>query len=225
MARATVLVIDDDGRARGLVRTALERGGATVVEAGRGTDGMRALYGTRPDLVLLDLDNGGRRMLDRIREVSDVPLVAVSIRASEPDKVTALRAGADDYVTKPFGADELLARSEALLRRCHRASTDDRERYADGTVEIDYAAAEARANGQRLVLTPLEFRLLVAFTRHPDRVLSAERLLQLVWGEEGTARQRVKVYVGYLRSKFREAGVRPPIETVRGFGYRYRPAR
>lgn len=215
----TLLLIDKDVPARALARRALERGGAAVVEAASATDGIRALEGLRPDLVLVDPAEGD--VVSRIRRVSDVPIVVLSARDAEAEKVFALRAGADDYLTKPFGSEELLARSEALLRRSRPAATQ--ATYSDGSVEIDFDAAEARVNGRRLELTPLEFRLLVAFTRHPGHVLSAERLLELAWGEPGSARQRVKVYVGYLRSKFRDAGARAPIETVRGFGYRYRP--
>jgi len=139
--------------------------------------------------------------------------------------VRALRAGADDYMTKPFGVAELVARSEALLRR-RRSGEDAPSRYVDSLVEVDLQAAEARAGGVPLQLTPLEFRLLTAFVRNPNQVLSPDQLLAMAWGDSGFARERVKIYVGYLRSKFREAGVEDaPIETVRGFGYRYRAPR
>jgi DNA-binding response OmpR family regulator len=128
-------------------------------------------------------------------------------------------------VTKPFRTQELLARSEALLRR-RRSAEEAPARYADPLVEVDFQAAEARAAGKPLNLTPLEFRLLTAFTRNPNQVLSPDQLLAMAWGDSGFGRERVKIYVGYLRSKFREAGVDDaPIETVRGFGYRYRPPR
>ena len=148
----------------------------------------------------------------------------VTGKASELEKVRALRSGADDYVTKPFGLQEVVARVEALLRR--RAPRKEPPRtYADGLVEIDFQGAEAKADGHTLELTPLEYRLLSAFVQHPNQVLSADQLLELAWGESGFGRERVKIYVGYLRGKFREAGVEAPIETIRGFGYRYRPPR
>jgi DNA-binding response OmpR family regulator len=221
-----VLLIDDDVDVRTLVRRLYERNDAEVIEASTGTEGLEALYGGRPDLVLLDIampELDGWRVLNRIRELTDVPVLMLTASDLELEKVRALRAGADDYVTKPFGMQELLARSEALLRR-RRSKEDAPVKYADPLVEVDFRAAEARAGGQVLNLTPLEFRLLTAFIRNPRQVLSADQLLEMAWGDSGFARDRVKIYVGYLRAKFRAAGVAdPPIETVRGFGYRYRP--
>ena len=219
-------MIDDDVDVRAMVRRLYERNDVEVVEAATGSEGLEALYGTRPDLVLLDIampELDGWRVLDRIRELTDVPVLMLTASDRELEKVRALRAGADDYVTKPFGMQELLARSEALLRRS-RSGDETPVNYVDSLVEIDFRGTEARAGGQALHLTPLEFRLLTAFIRHPNQVLSADQLLAMAWGDSGFARERVKIYVGYLRAKFREAGVEdPPIETVRGFGYRYRP--
>jgi DNA-binding response OmpR family regulator len=139
------------------------------------------------------------------------------------DKVRGLRSGADDYVTKPFGRAELLARVDALLRRS-AGRTEPPEGYADGLLRVDFAQRTAVAEDQELRLTPQEFRLLAAFVRHPGQVLSHEQLLELVWGDAyATARDQVKLYVGYLRRKLRAATDAEPIETVRGFGYRYRP--
>src|SRR3954452_14377355 len=221
-----VLLIDDDEDVRTMVRRLYERNDAEVIDAATGTEGLKALYGSQPDLVLLDIgmpELDGWRVLDRIRELTDVPVLMLTASDRELEKVRALRAGADDYVTKPFGMQELLARSEALLRR-NRSNEHAPSKYADALVEIDFQAADARPAGRSLHLTPLEFRLLTAFIRNPNQVLSADQLLEMAWGDSGFARERVKIYVGYLRSKFREAGVDdPPIETVRGFGYRYRP--
>jgi DNA-binding response OmpR family regulator len=220
-----VLVIEDDESSRFLLRRALERNGFAVVEAQTGNDGLRALYGTRPDVVLLDIglpDLDGWSTLDRIRQLTDVPVMMVTAQSSELQKVRALKAGADDYMTKPLGLQELLARTEVLLRRSRRHD-DAPARYADSLVEIDFQAAEARAAGKPLGLTPLEFRLLTAFVRHLHQVLSADQLLAMAWGDQGFARERVKIYVGYLRNKFREVGEQAPIDTIRGFGYRYRP--
>jgi DNA-binding response OmpR family regulator len=220
-----VLLIDDDDDVRAVVRRLYERNDAEVIEASSGTEGLKALYGARPDLVLLDItmpEFDGWRVLNRIREVTDVPVLMLTASDRELEKARALRAGADDYVTKPFGHQELLARSEALLRR-RRSPEEAPAKYADAVVEVDFQAAEARANGKPLNLTPLEFRLLTAFIRNPNQVLSPDQLLAMAWGDSGFARERVKIYVGYLRAKFRDAGVDPaPVETVRGFGYRYR---
>jgi DNA-binding response OmpR family regulator len=141
----------------------------------------------------------------------------------EMEKVRGLQAGADDYVTKPFGRQELAARVEALLRR----SADSKpapEVLSDPLVEIDFAQAKARVRGRELTLTPLEFRLLAAFVRNPNQVLSQDQLLDLAWGNSSNAsREQVKLYVGYLRRKLRDAAEVEPLETVRGFGYRYKP--
>jgi DNA-binding response OmpR family regulator len=222
-----VLLIDDDEDVRATLRSLYEGNDAEVIEAASGTEGLRALYDARPDLVLLDVslpELGGLLVLSRIRAVTDVPVLLLTARDRELEKARALRAGADDYMTKPFSPRELVARSEALLRR-RRSNEEVPTRYADALVEVDFQAAAARAGGKALNLTPLEFRVLAAFIRNPNQVLSADQLLAMAWGDSGFARDRVKIYVGYLRSKFREAGVEDaPIETVRGFGYRYRPA-
>jgi DNA-binding response OmpR family regulator len=222
-----VLVVDDDSDIRELVRELLERAGHDVLEAADGTEGLRQFYSEQPDLVVLDVSMPGLEgwdVLERIRELSDVPVLMLTARAEELDKVRGLRAGADDYVTKPFGRQELLARVDAGLRRTRRGQ-DAAETYADGFVAIDFAQRAVRAGGQEIFLTPLEFRLLTAFVRNPNQVLEHEQLLDLAWGGAGAAeRDQVKLYVGYLRRKLGEPpGGESPIETVRGFGYRYRP--
>jgi DNA-binding response OmpR family regulator len=227
MKRARVLVVDDDADIRGLLRELLERASYDVVEAANGRDGLRALYGSSPDLVLLDVsmpELDGWQTLERIRDVSDVPVLMLTARAAELEKVRGLKAGADDYVTKPFGRQELLARVEAHLRRTpHREERPGT--YADGLVTIDFAQREVTVGGEAVALTPLEFKLLAAFVRHPNQVLSHEQLLELVWGDALTgSRARTKLYVGYLRQKISPGSPEDsPIETVRGFGYRYRP--
>jgi DNA-binding response OmpR family regulator len=228
VAGRRVLLIDDDEDVRTMVRRLYERNGAELIAAADGGDGLEALYEHRPDLVLLDIAMPGLdgwNVLGRIREFTDVPVLMLTANDRELEKVRALRAGADDYMTKPFGLEELLARSEALLRRT-RTRSEAPAKYADALVEVDFQAAEARADGRPLGLTPLEFRLLTAFVRNANHVVSADQLLAMAWGDSGFARERVKLYVGYLRSKFRAAGVEDvPIETVRGFGYRYRAPR
>lgn len=223
-----MLLIDDDDGVRAMVRALYERNDAEVIEAARADEGLEALYEHRPDLVVLDIAMpgvDGWNVLRRIREFTDVPVLLLTANDRELEKVRALRAGADDYMTKPFGLEELLARSEALLRR-PRSREQAPVRYADALVEVDFREAEARAGGKPLALTPLEFRLLTAFVRNANHVVSADQLLAMAWGDSGFGRDRVKLYVGYLRSKFRAAGVADvPIETVRGFGYRYRAPR
>lgn len=224
-AESRILVIEDDAEIRALLRTLLERAGMQVVEAPDGESGLRTFFETRPELVLLDLSlprMDGFETLDRIRQLSDVPVLVLTARSSEGDKVLGLRSGADDYLTKPFGRQELVARAEALLRR-HRKDGGAPSVVSDAIVTIDAAQASVAVNGMAVTLTPLEFKLLGAFVRHPSQVLNQDQLLELVWGASGTSRDQVKLYVGYLRKKLRDVAGVEPIETVRGFGYRYRP--
>jgi len=224
MSGTTILVCDDEPDIRELLCELLGRTGYAVLEAADGQEALRTLYGSSPDLVLLDvsmpnLDGWGT--LERIREVSDVPVIMLTARAEELERVRGLKGGADDYVTKPFGRQELLARVQALLRRT-TTREPTREHYEDSFVSVDYANREVRVNGEDVRLTPLEFRLLTAFVENANQVLSREQLLELVWGDRrGVLAEQVKIYVGYLRRKL-GVGEQGPIETVRGFGYRYR---
>jgi len=223
----SVLVVDDDSDVRALVATLLGRAGYLVTEAPNGRAALKALYGQRPDLVVLDVnmpDLDGWATLERIRELSDVPVVMLSARGEELEKVRALRAGADDYVTKPFGRQELLARVESVLRRA--VGGGPKETYSDAILKVDFAERRLTVGDHSVELTPLEFKLLAAFVEHPNQLLEHGQLLELVWGgKRGTSRDQVKLYVGYLRKKLADAGAEPgAIETVRGFGYRYSPA-
>jgi DNA-binding response OmpR family regulator len=223
---ARVLVIDDEPDIRALLRSLLERAGYAVDEAEDGRAGLRAFFATQPDLVLLDVampELDGWATLERLRDLSDVPVIMLTARGGELDRVRGLTRGADDYVAKPFGRQELLARVQALLRRAGRAQPP-RERYVDGFLSIDYANRAVRVGGADVALTPLEFKLLAAFVQHPNQVLSRDQLLELVWGDPyGVSGDQVKLYVGYLRRKLLpDAPGDVPIDTVRGFGYRYR---
>jgi DNA-binding response OmpR family regulator len=222
-----ILVVDDDSDIRGLVRELLERTGHDVTEAPDGNQGLKRFYAEQPDLVILDVQMPGLNgwgVLERIRELSDVPVLMLTARAEELDKVRGLRAGADDYVTKPFGRQELLARVEAHLRHS-RDRQQAPQQYGDDFVEIDFPRHAVRAGGREVSLTPLEYRLLTAFVRNPNQVLSHDQLLEMAWGTAGAVeRDQVKLYVGYLRRKLgAPPGGESPIETMRGFGYRYRP--
>jgi DNA-binding response OmpR family regulator len=167
----------------------------------------------------------GWQTLERIRDLSDVPVLMLTARAEELERVRGLKAGADDYVAKPFGRQELLARVEALLRRSAGRRAEEAERYEDDRLSIDFARRAVTVGGREVALTPLEFKLLSTLVRHPNQVLSRDQLLELVWGSVyGVSGDQVKLYVGYLRRKLEpEDPERAPIETVRGFGYRYRP--
>jgi DNA-binding response OmpR family regulator len=218
-----VLVVDDEADIRELLRQLLERSGHLVREAADGLEGLRALHGWRPDLVVLDVSMPGLdgwTTLERIRELTDVPVLMLSARGTEIDKVRGLKAGADDYVTKPFGRQELLARVEALLRRRGEAGTAIPEAYQDEVLFVDFEQRLVRVGEKEVALTPLEYRLLASFVRNPNQLLSHDQLLELVWGDEDASREQVKLYVGYLRRKLELPSA---IESVRGFGYRYRP--
>ena len=222
-----MLVVDDDDDIRTLVAELLRRAGYGVHEAPNGREALRTFHTERPDLVLLDVsmpELDGWQTLERIRELSDVPVLMLTAKAAEADRVRGLRGGADDYVAKPFARDELLARVEALLRRAAPAA-DEATAYADSLLRVDFVQRRVDVSGQEVSLTPLEYNLLAAFVRHPNQVLGHDQLLELAWGGSGeVSRDQVKLYVGYLRRKL-GADEEGPIETVRGFGYRYRPAR
>jgi DNA-binding response OmpR family regulator len=227
MSAARVLVVDDDADIRGLVRTLLERAGAVVYEAPDGREGLREFHGRRPDLVILDVSMpvmDGWQVLDRIRDMSDCPVIMLTARADELERVRGLHAGADDYVVKPFGKQELVARVQALLRRVSRGGrAAEQDSYGDGFLTIDWGQHKVLVGEREVQLTPLEFRLLSTFVRNPRQVLSREQLLELVWGDAyGVGGDQVKLYIGYLRRKLApDAPDEVPIETVRGFGYRY----
>jgi DNA-binding response OmpR family regulator len=191
------------------------------------TSGLRELYAAPADLVILDVtmpELDGWATLERIRDLSDVPVLMLSVRETELERVRGLRGGADDYVAKPFGHQELTARVHALLRRSRAEAGTEQQTYADALLQIDVTRRTILYAGREVQLTPLEFRLLSVFVRHPNQVLSREQLLELVWGDTwGVSSGQVKLYVGYLRRKLDpDAPSATPIETVRGFGYRYR---
>jgi DNA-binding response OmpR family regulator len=221
-----ILVVDDDEDIRGLLRTLLERAGYLVDAAPDGKAALRQFYAAAPDLVILDVtmpELDGWGTLERIRDLSDVPVMMLTARTAELEKVRGLSAGADDYVPKPFGRQELLARVQALLRRAG-GTAKTVEGYADSFVSIDFGQRAVTVRGRDVSLTPLEFRLLAAFTQNPNQVLSRDQLLELVWGDPyGVSGDQVKLYVGYLRKKLSpDKPEETPVETVRGFGYRYR---
>jgi len=228
MSDPRILVADDEADIRSLVRTLLEKTGATVHEAADGREALREFHDWRPDLVVLDIsmpELDGWHVLERIRDLSDVPVLMLTARGDELERVRGLQSGADDYVVKPFGRQELVARVNALLRRAQRgAAPEEADTYADAYLTVDWAQARVTVGEREVQLTPLEFRLLSTFVRHPRQVLSRDQLLELVWGDTyGVGGDQVKLYVGYLRRKLDpETPDGVPIETVRGFGYRYK---
>ena len=227
MATATILVIEDDPDIRGLVVALVKRAGLRAREAADGRAGVRAFFEQRPDLVVLDVglpELDGWQVLERIRALSETPVLMLTAEGEQVQKVRGLEGGADDYVTKPFGREELVARINALLRRGSRGGEEEEETLDDGTVSLDGAGRRVEVDGREVVLTPTEFRLLAFLMRNRNQVVSQLQLLEEVWGNTDADPKQVRLYVSYLRRKLNEAGV-DPIETVRGFGYRYRIAR
>jgi DNA-binding response OmpR family regulator len=227
----SVLVIDDDEDVALGLKLLLERAGYGVSVAHDGREGLRVFFREHADVVLLDVGMpvmDGWTTLDRLRDVSDAPVLMLTARGLVQERVRGLQSGADDYQTKPFSNEELLARVAALLRRGSASNGDEREQtYADEHVSIDMRSREVSVHGQAVELTPLEFRLLRAFVTHPRQVLSHYQLLDLVWGEGAAANPgAVKTYVRYLRRKLGwDSSDDSPIESLRGVGYRYRAER
>jgi DNA-binding response OmpR family regulator len=223
---STVLVVEDDPDIRGLVVSLVQRAGMTGLAAADGRAGIRAFFEHRPDLTVLDLglpELDGWQVLERVREVSDAPVMVLTAAGENPEKIRGLEKGADDYVTKPFDPDVLVARIRALLRRGGRGG-EDFEILSDDVVSVDEAKRRVEVSGTEVHLTPTEFRLLVTLMRNRDQVVTQEQLLEDVWGNAGGDPRQVRLYVSYVRRKLQEAGAEEPIETVRGFGYRFRPA-
>jgi two-component system KDP operon response regulator KdpE len=220
-----VLVVDDEPQIRRALRTSLEAHGYEVATAGTGEEGVLAAAETAPELVLLDLglpDLDGTEVIARVRSFSDVPVIVLSVRDRQADKVAALDAGADDYVTKPFGVEELLARLRAALRR-----TQGEEQGAAvlnfGDLQVDLSRRLVTLSAERVHLTKTEYALLEAMVTNPGKLLTHQWLLRRVWGV-GYAEEShyLRVYVRALRKKLGDAAAAPAlILTEPGVGYRW----
>lgn len=226
--KAKVLAVDDYASIRELVKSVLDHSRNEVILAEDGAVGLREFFQQRPDLVLLDVimpNMTGYDLLERIREVADTPVIMLSAVGEEAEKVRGLRGGADDYIVKPFGPGELVARCEAVLRRAQSASTEPKVVFEDAVLRIDFARHEVYVRGERTDLSPTEFRLLSGLVRNANAVLSFDTLMNFGWEEGYGTPEGLRVYVGYLRKKLKDYSAETGlIETVRGFGYRYRPA-
>jgi two-component system KDP operon response regulator KdpE len=214
-----LLVIDDEPQLRRLVRVTLEAGGFRVHEAENGGEGLREAAFVRPDLIVVDLglqDLDGAEVVRRLREWSTTPVLVLSVRDDSQDKVGALEAGADDYVTKPFDGAELVARCHALLRR--RERRPEEAVFEAGELRVDFVAREVRAGGRVVDLTQTEYALLRVLAAHAGRVMTHGHILREVWGPNaGEQRQYLRVYIAALRRKLKGAAV---LETASGIGYR-----
>lgn len=214
------LIIDDEKQIRRLLRMALEGAAHQVFEAETGQSGLEAIVYRRPDVVLLDLglpDMEGVKVLRRLREWSDVPVLILSVRDEADEKVAALDAGADDYVTKPFDTAELLARVRVIQRRSLTESNEPV--FQSGSLCVDFSSRQVKLGGNEIKLTPTEYSLLRVLVQNAGKVVTHRQLLRTVWGEKAESQaQYLRVYVTHLRKKL-EADAKL-IKTEVGIGYR-----
>jgi two-component system KDP operon response regulator KdpE len=217
------VIIDDEKQIRRLLRLALEGAGLQVYEAETGQAGLLEIVQRHPDVVLLDLglpDMEGVKVLRRLREWTRVPVLILSVRDDPEEKVAALDAGADDYVTKPFSTAELLARLRVVQRRTLAEAGDSV--FNSGALNVDFAARQVRLHGAEIKLTPTEYSLLRVLVQHAGKVVTHRQLLRTVWGEKAESQaQYLRVYVTHLRKKLEAAPDAPSlIKTEVGIGYR-----
>jgi two-component system KDP operon response regulator KdpE len=222
-----VLVVEDELPMRRFLRAALGSHGFRVVEAGSLREAEQAVTEAPPAAILLDLglpDGDGLELVRHVREWSAAPVIVLSARDREDDKVTALDAGADDYLTKPFGTSELLARIRVALRHARGQRVTDDPVLAVGPIRVDQARHEVSVAGKQVHLTPIEFRLLALLARHAGKVLTHRQLLHDVWGPRSTQHTHyLRVHMAALRRKIEDDPARPRwIATEAGVGYRLR---
>ncbi|GAC1641627.1 MAG: two-component system response regulator KdpE [Candidatus Acidiferrum sp.] len=226
MSSAKILIVDDAQQVRRVLRTALSAEGYTIFEAGTGEEALESLRTSPPDAILLDVNMPGMTGLatcQEIRRHSDVPIVMLTVRNAERDKVMALDAGADDYVVKPFGMQELLARLRAALRR--RGAPAKLTNFESKTLTVDFETRQVLAQGKEVHLTPKEFELLRQLIASAGKPLTHRRLLQTVWGPDyGDEPEYLRVMINQLRKKIESDPAKPKlILTEPWVGYRFQP--
>lgn len=222
-----VLLIEDEPQMRRYLRAALESHDYRLVEATTSREGLAQATGRNPDIILLDLglpDGDGIDLARRIREWASTPIIVISARGKEQDKVAALDAGADDYLTKPFGTDELLARLRVALRHTARMAAPDEPVFSVGELRIDLAARQVFVAGAEVHLTPTEYKLLTTLVRNAGKVVTHRLLLKEVWGPNAIEHTHyLRVYMTQLRHKLERDPTRPRyLQTEAGVGYRLR---
>lgn len=222
-----VLLIEDEPQMRRYLRAALESHDYRLVEATTSREGLAQATGRNPDIILLDLglpDGDGIDLARRIREWASTPIIVISARGKEQDKVAALDAGADDYLTKPFGTDELLARLRVAWRHTARMAAPDEPVFSVGELRIDLAARQVFVAGAEVHLTPTEYKLLTTLVRNAGKVVTHRLLLKEVWGPNAIEHTHyLRVYMTQLRHKLERDPTRPRyLQTEAGVGYRLR---
>ena len=225
MADPIILVVEDEPQIRRFLRATLQAQGYRLVEAIKGADGLIEAASRQPEVVIIDLglpDMDGLDVIRRLREWSSVPVIVLSARGGERDKVAALDAGADDYMEKPFGTDELLARIRVALRHAAGASRAADAVFTVGGLHVDQARRQIRVDGQDVHLTPIEYRLLITMVRHAGKVLTHRQLLREVWGPNHVEDAHyLRVFMGTLRRKIEPTPAQPRyLLTESGVGYR-----
>lgn len=223
---ATILVVDDEREIVRALRRSFTAHGYTVFSAKSGEEAVAMVEQCRPDLLLLDLllpGLSGLEVCRRVRTSSSVPIIVLSVKDTERDKVEALDLGADDYVSKPFGINEVLARVRVALRRVAQPPHGSAPRYQAGPLSVDFAGRRVQLNGNDVALTPTEYDLLKVFILHRGKILTRQQLLKEVWGENAHARMHsLHVYVAQLRQKIEPQPDHPRfILTIPGVGYRF----
>ena len=223
-----VLIVEDEKLIRRFVRSALEDEGCRVVEAATSAQGLLEAAASKPDLVILDLglpDGNGIDFIGDLRGWSDVPILVLSARSQESDKISALDVGADDYLTKPFGVGELRARARALLRRQSRGGEAASPLVDFGAVRVDLSRRVVTRSGEAVHLTPIEYRLLCVLLANSGKVMTQRHLLRDVWGAGSVdSAHYLRVYVGHLRQKLEDDPTQPQyLLTETGVGYRFQP--
>ena len=228
MCHPLVLIVEDEKQIRRFVRAALEEEECTVCEAGTSAQGLFEAGSRKPDLVLLDLglpDGNGVDFIRELRAWSAVPILVLSARSNEKDKIEALDVGADDYLTKPFGVGELRARARALLRRKSRSGEAASPKIEFGEVAVDLSRRVVTRQGEIVHLTPIEYRLLCVLVGNSGKVMTQRNLLREVWGGSSVdSPHYLRVYVGHLRQKLEDDPTQPRyLLTETGIGYRFQP--
>jgi two-component system, OmpR family, KDP operon response regulator KdpE len=223
-----VLIVEDEKLIRRFVRASLEEEGCRVYEAGTCADGLLEAGANKPDLIVLDLglpDGNGVDFIRDLRAWSDVPILVLSARSNEKDKIQALDVGADDYLTKPFGVGELRARARALLRRQSRISDEASPIIEFGEARVDLSRRVVTRAGEPVHLTPIEYRLLCVLLANTGKVMTQRHLLREVWGPASVeSNHYLRVYVGHLRQKLEDDATQPKyLLTETGVGYRFQP--